>query len=139
MKHVVQIIPTLNGRLFMNRIGTIAILALGLSGCNRGTDSTTTPKKADNTAVNERDRNPAAKTPIDQNENQADIDITAAIRKRVVDTKMSINGQNVKIITQNGKVTLRGPVETADEKAQIEGFARAVAGDGNILSELSVK
>ena len=64
---------------------------------------------ADNTEVNVRDRSEAAKTPIDQNENQKDIDITANIRKRVVDTKMSVNAQNVKIITQDGKVTLRGP------------------------------
>src|SRR4026208_2210308 len=60
----------------------------------------------DNTVVNERDRSNVVKTPIDQNENQKDIDVTANIRKRVVDTKMSVNAQNIKIITQDGKVTL---------------------------------
>ena len=73
--------------------------------------------KRDNTEVNVRDRTEAAKTPIDQNENQKDIDITANIRKRVVDTKMSVNAQNVKIITQDGKVTLRGPVKSEEEKS----------------------
>jgi len=93
----------------------------------------------DNTAVNERDRNSTAKTPIDQNENKADVAITADIRKRVVDTKMSVNAQNVKIITQNGKVTLRGPVDSDEEKKQIEDIAREVAGGDNVDSQLEVK
>src|SRR6188474_2604278 len=79
--------------------------------------------KHDNTQVNVRDRSDAAKTPIDQNENKTDIGTTADIRKRVVDTKMSVNAQNVKIITQDGKVTLRGPVKSEEEKTQIEKFA----------------
>ncbi len=77
-------------------------------------------------------------TPLDQNENQNDIDITAKIRKQVVDTKMSINAQNVKIMTQDGKVTLRGPVATAEEKTTIESIARKVAGESNINSQLDV-
>ena len=91
-----------------------------------------------NTAVNVRDRDSTTKTPLDQNENKADIAITADIRKQVVDTEMSIKGQNVKIITQDGKVTLRGPVETAAEKTRIEEIARAVAGDKNIDNQLEV-
>jgi osmotically-inducible protein OsmY len=51
---------------------------------------------------------------------------------------MSINAQNVKIMTQNGKVTLRGPVETSDERAQIEKIARNVAGDKNVDNKLDV-
>jgi len=93
----------------------------------------------DNTAVNVRDRDSAAKTPLDQNENKLDIGITADIRKRVVDTKMSVNAQNVKIITQDGKVTLRGPVKTADEKNRIEEIARSVAGENNVDSQLEVE
>ena len=89
--------------------------------------------------MNVRDRSDAAKTPIDQNENQADIDVTANIRKRVVDTEMSVNAQNVKIMTQDGKVTLRGPVASADEKSQIEKLAHDVAGAPNVVSELEVQ
>ncbi len=106
------------------------------------TDSTTTDPTAvarDNTEVNVRDRSDAAKTPIDQNENKRDIDFTANIRKRVVDTKMSVNAQNVKIITQDGKVTLRGPVKSADEKLQIEKIAQDVAGPANVDSQLEVQ
>jgi osmotically-inducible protein OsmY len=97
----------------------------------------TTPK--DNTAVNERDQSDTNKTPIDQNENQKDIDVTANIRERVVATKLSVNAQNVKIITQDGKVTLRGPVKTAEEKQQIEQIATDVAGAGNVDSQLEVQ
>lgn len=98
-----------------------------------------TPPDADNTAKNARDRDGDLKTPIDQNENQPDIDITAKIRQRVVDTKMSINAQNVKIITQDGKVTLRGPVKTEEEKTRIEEFAREVAGADKVASQLEVE
>lgn len=97
-------------------------------------------RDADNTGVNKRDADrELTKTPIDQNENQKDIDITAAIRKRVTDTKASINAQNVKIITQDGKVTLRGPVKNDDEKQMIERIARDVAGEGNVDSQLEVE
>ncbi len=91
-----------------------------------------------NTGVNIRDRDGGKKTPFDQNENAADIAMTAEIRSRVVDTKMSVNAQNVKIITQNNKVTLRGPVATADEKRSIEVIAASVAGPGNVESQLEV-
>lgn len=105
------------------------------------TDGHSTSPSTDpaNTGINVRDRDDAAKTPIDQNENQTDIKITADIRSRVVDTKMSIDAQNCKIITQNGKVTLRGPVKTAAEKQRIEEIATAVAGMGNVDSHLEVK
>jgi hypothetical protein len=91
-----------------------------------------------NTGVNVRDRDGTTKTPFDQNENKTDIRITADIRSRVVATEMSIDAQNVKIITQDGKVTLRGPVHTADEKSQIEQIARDVAGEDNVNSQLEV-
>jgi osmotically-inducible protein OsmY len=92
-----------------------------------------------NTGVNVRDRDNSAKTPFDQKENQKDINITANIRKRVVDTKMSVNAQNVKIITQDGKVTLRGPVKSADEKTQIEKLAQEVAGTRNVDNQLEIQ
>jgi osmotically-inducible protein OsmY len=137
------------------KTAALAILCLiGLSGCDRATKPTVTagpstdPRSAstkgagenvepDNTAVNERDRN--AKTPINQNENKADVTTTAEIRKKVVATKMSTDAQNVKIITQDGKVTLRGPVETEDEKTRIEQMAEEVAGAANVDSQLEVK
>lgn len=124
------------------------LVALCLAGCNpagrtesdsKPVATDTTSAKPDNTAVNVRDRSEAVKTPINQNENQRDIDITANIRQRVVDTNMSLNAQNVKIITQDGKVTLRGPVASVEEKNQIEKLALEVAGPGNVVSQLEVE
>jgi hyperosmotically inducible protein len=126
----------------------LTLVVLTMAGCNEGkstaTNATSTPTdsaavKRDNTEVNVRDRADAAKTPIDQNENQKDVDITANIRKRVVDTKMSVNAQNVKIITQDGKVTLRGPVKSEEEKTQIEKMAHEVAGAANVDNQLEVQ
>ena len=103
---------------------------------NDQTSPSTTEVDRTNTEVNVRDRDDLTKTPLDQNENKADIKITADIRSRVVDTEMSIDAQNVKIITQDGKVTLRGPVHTAAEKAKIEQIATDVAGKDNVDSQL---
>ena len=99
----------------------------------------TVPAAPDNTAVNQRDRHTAAKTPIDQDENKRDIQITADIRKAIVAADgMSVDARNCKIITSGAKVTLRGPVASADEKKQVEKIASEVAGDGNVVSELEV-
>lgn len=98
----------------------------------------TTPP--DNTRVNERDRNEAALTPLDQSNSQADTKITQLVRKAVVgDKSLSFTAKNVKIITQGGKVTLRGPVNTAAERASIEQAAKAVAGVTAVDNQLEVK
>ena len=139
----------------MRMLAAIALCALGVSGCNRpATESTAVDHDAavsndnsvnhvtvdrDNTAVNERDQLENVKTPIDQNENQEDVDITANIRKQVVDTEMSVNAQNVKIITQDGKVTLRGPVKSDEEKQKIEAIATSVAGADKVDSQIEVE
>src|SRR5580765_1814087 len=96
------------------------------------------PADRTNTGVNVRDRNSTAKTPLDQKENKPDLQITADIRKRVVGEKLSSEASNVKIITQDGRVTLRGPVKTEQEKQKIEEIALAVAGADNVDSQLEV-
>ena len=113
-----------------------------LAPASTDTTGTAGPSAAepDNTAINERDRVGATKTPIDQNENQRDVNITAEIRKAVLAREnMSINARNVKIITADGKVTLRGPVNSDDEKKIIEDIARNLAGKDNVTSEIEVK
>jgi osmotically-inducible protein OsmY len=97
------------------------------------------PVDADNTAVNLRDVHDTLKTPINQNENQKDVNITAEIRSRVVDADLSINGRNVKIITQDGRVTLRGPVKSEEERAKIVDIATDVAGADNVENQLEVE
>jgi len=94
---------------------------------------------ADNTGVNKRDRDRNAKTPIDQDEDQADVDRTAAIRKRVLEIKdLSVDGRNVKIITSKGKVTLRGPVDSEGERDEIVKIAKELCGDDNVDNQLEV-
>jgi len=97
-------------------------------------------QNADNSALNARDRDGQSLTPLDQGNSQADLEITAQIRSRIIASKgMSINGQNVKIITQKGKVTLRGPVDKAEERLIIEDIANGCALIGNVDNQLEVK
>lgn len=93
----------------------------------------------DNTRVNERDREGSALTPFDQGENPADREITRRIRKRVVgEDSLSFTAKNVKIITRDGKVTLRGPVRNQAERQTIERLAREVAGPSHVVNDLEV-
>ena len=94
----------------------------------------------DNTQVNKRDRSPGEATADQQKNNRTDLDLTKDIRKSIMDDKsLSTYGHNVKVIAQNGKVTLKGPVNSADEKQSIEQKATEVAGAGNVANELTVK
>ena len=91
-----------------------------------------------NTGINVRDRNESAKVPTDQGENQKDIDITADIRKRVVNANMSTEATNVKIITENGRVTLRGLVATKDEKEDHFANSDGRGGSGECVNQLEI-
>jgi osmotically-inducible protein OsmY len=96
--------------------------------------------KPDNTAVNQRDRSGETETSGDQSNNAADLKITQAIRQALMkDSELSMTAKNVKIITNNGQVTLRGPVKTAQEKAKIDKLAKSAAGDAKIDDQLDVK
>jgi hyperosmotically inducible protein len=96
-------------------------------------------KDADNTGKNVRDRDEESLTATDQSNDPADIKMTADIRKMVVnDGSLSMTAKNVKIITVDGKVTLRGPVQTPQEKAAIESHAKQ-AGAKSITNELEVE
>jgi osmotically-inducible protein OsmY/sporulation protein YlmC with PRC-barrel domain len=95
---------------------------------------------ADNTARNKVDRDASTLTPLDQGNSAADLDTTSRIRKAVVGhDDLSINAKNVKIVTLHGKVTLRGAVNSQDEKAKIEEIAESVAGAENVHNQLQVK
>jgi len=95
---------------------------------------------ADNTARNVRDRNDRNLTPIDQGNNEADVKSTAEIRRSISkESGFSVNARNVKIITVNGRVTLRGPVNSASEKERIEEIAHRVAGVDMVDSQIEVK
>jgi osmotically-inducible protein OsmY len=94
----------------------------------------------DNTEKNQRDRSSDTQTSGNQSNNSQDIKITAAIRKAVVDDgSLSATAKNVKIITAGETVTLRGPVNTAQEKERIEQLAQSAAGSAKIDNQLEVK
>ncbi len=116
--------------------------ALSSGSSTNSAASSTTPvtKDADNTTRNVRDRNPSTLTPLDQGSSEADVNTTAQIRKEIIAGKdMSVNAQNVKIITNTGKVTLRGPVNSAEEKRLIGEIADRVAHAENVTNQLEVK
>lgn len=123
-------------------VPSVSTPSTGAPAANDTTNSVGTAETnpaRDNTEINERDASGATKTPIDQDENQADVNTTAEIRKRVVaHDGMSINAQNAKIITSQGKVTLRGPVENQSERDTIDRIAREVAGDANVDNQLEI-
>jgi osmotically-inducible protein OsmY len=94
----------------------------------------------DNTKVNQRDNDKTEPTADQQKNNSSDRDITQQIRKSVMkDKSLSTYAHNVKIIAQNGMVTLKGPVTSDDEKKAIEMKAAAVVGQDKVTNELEVK
>jgi len=96
--------------------------------------------KADNTAINARDRSDEVKTSGGQSNAPADLKITQEVRRALMkDGELSTTAKNVKVITANGQVTLRGPVKTAQEKAKISELARSAARGAQVVDELDVK
>jgi osmotically-inducible protein OsmY len=95
---------------------------------------------ADNTGKNERDRSAETKTPGDQSNSPEDLKITKAIRQAVVkDKSLTLTAKNIKIITAGGLVTLRGPVNSAEEKTKIEEVAKSAAGAAKVDNQLEIK
>jgi len=95
--------------------------------------------KPDNTAINERDRSNDTQTSGDQSNSSADLKITQAIRQALMkDGELSTSAKNIKVITENGQVTLRGPVKTVQEKAKVDQLAKSAAGGAPIVDQLDV-
>ena len=117
---------------------SIRNLDLGLhSGIGPSLSGQTTAP--DNTKTNERDRAKNRPTADQQKENRSDREITQNIRQAIMKDKgLSTYAHNVKIITQNGNVTLRGPVGSEDEKATVESKANEVVGASHVKSEIQI-
>ena len=93
----------------------------------------------DNTKVNTRDRAKGAVTADQQKENAGDRDIARKIRQSLMkDKALSSYAHNVKVIAQDGQVTLKGPVRSDDERRTVEAKATEVAGAGHVINEMSV-
>jgi hyperosmotically inducible protein len=125
----------------LKRIALVLVLSsalLGLSNVTMAQDSM--PTAPNNSAVNVRDRAPDALTADQQSNTKSDLTTTSEVRRAVVkDHSLSILAHNVKIVSVNGKVTLRGPVNTEKEKVAIARKARAIAGRDNVDNQLEVK
>ena len=117
-----------------------------LGGCTgpsqSGDTSTAAPPAqtaADNSAKNVRDRDGSTLTPGDQSESKADLDLTQRIRQAVVaDTSLSTTAHNIKIITVDGVVTLRGPVTSEQEKTKIVTTTQQIAGVKKVQNHLEI-
>jgi hyperosmotically inducible protein len=101
-----------------------------------GQESATKP---DNTRVNKQDRQSGQPTADQQKSNASDRQLAKDIRKAIIsDKSLSTYAHNVKVIAQNGTVTLKGPVRSDEEKKSVEEKAAQVAGANNVQSQLSV-
>lgn len=131
-----------------NQLWLLAALVLGLAACGEAPDADARSdapapdlaarQDADDTGLNARDRDSDAKTPLDQSNAERDVEITRQIRQQIVEGDFSTDAENVKVITDDGVVTLRGPVESDQEKRAIVEIARRVAGDFRVEDQLEV-
>jgi osmotically-inducible protein OsmY len=97
------------------------------------------PQQADNSKMNKGDASKDATTADQQKMNPNDRAITQKIRAEIMkDKSLSTYAHNIKVITQDGKVTLKGPVHTMEEKSAIEAKATTVAGDGNVTNQIDI-
>lgn len=120
-----------------------ASLFLGVCLCAgpgpRVSQNNTQEPAPDNSKANKRDRDKASPTADQQNTSPADRELTRKIRAALhQDKSLSTYAHNIKIVTQDGRVTLRGPVRSDEEKATIESKAAEIAGAGNVTNELEV-
>ena len=102
--------------------------------------STTREYPPDNTGINKRDRDENELTADKQSNDPADLKLAQQIRRAIRDDdSLSSYARNIKVITRNGMVTLKGPVHSAQEKSAIEAKAAALAGRGKVSNQIQVK
>ena len=128
----------------MNIVRTLlcsgVLLSMGVVARAQEPTSQQAAPAADNTKMNQRDRSMDKPTAEQQKENRSDRELTKEIRQSIMkDKSLSTYAHNVKIIAQNGQVTLQGPVRSEDEKRAIEAKAAEVAGQDKVSSELNIK
>jgi len=96
-------------------------------------------QQPDNTKMNQEDRSNDQPTADQQKNNPSDRQLTQHVRQVIMgDKSLSTYAHNVKIISQNGVATLKGPVRSDDEKRAIEAKADEVAGKDKVVNEMTV-
>ena len=118
-------------------------LALAAAGCDQKSDPPPSAQAAnapaDNTKQNARDRGSDALTPIDQGGNEIDRTITQRIRQGVMkEDSLSMTAKNVKIISVDGVVTLRGPVKSEQERSLIAQLATQTMNVKRVDNQLEI-
>jgi hyperosmotically inducible protein len=133
--------PASGKQIFEYSIRTVMLAALIAGGgilANAQQTADQPSPQTDNTRMNQRNGNEP--TADQQKMNPSDRDITQQIRKSIIgDKSISTYGHNVKVITQNGMVTLKGPVRSEEEKKSIEDKAAQVAGADKVTNEIDVQ
>jgi hyperosmotically inducible protein len=136
-KGEMKMIRSTNTAIRLALLGSILLTGHSLLAAPRQQD--TPESAADNSKINRGDADKGAVTSDQQRMNPADRAITKNIRSAIMkDKSLSTYAHNIKIITQEGKVTLKGPVRSDEEKTNIEGKATAVAGADNVTNQLTV-
>ena len=128
---------------FINRrMSTVFVAVLMVSTVGMASAKSAKVKEnATNTELNQRDATGKTVTPVDQAQgSNEDVSITRKIRNLITDDEsLSVNAHNIKIITLGGTITLRGPVDSVDERLKIMKIATNVAPGKSIRNELEVK
>lgn len=123
----------------LNRLYAGILSAGLLLGVAAGATAQETPQP-DNTKVNKGDTSASAPTADHAKNNLNDRQIMQQIRKSVIaDKSLSTYAHNAKIVSDHGKVTLKGPVKSEEERKTLEAKATDVVGAGNVTNQLSVK
>lgn len=120
---------------------TLSFLACGMVPRAFAQNPSTVPAATapDNAGINTRDRASNAMTAGEQSNSKNDVTLAARIRRAIVkDRSLSTLAHNVKIISKNGEVTLRGPVKTEQEKTTVASKAQAIAGTDRVDNRLEV-
>ena len=118
----------------------VLMSSLSLVWARQGTDTSQNPPAADNTKTNQRDQNPSEPTADKQKENPTDRQLAQQIRRALVkDKSLSTSAHNVKVIAQDGAVTLKGPVDSEAEKQAVEAKAAQIAGSDKVTSDIQVR
>ncbi len=95
---------------------------------------------AENSEQNLQENDGTTLTPFDQSKgSEEDVEMTRRIRRSLMaDDTLSMNAHNIKIVTLNGKATLRGPVDTHDERRRVLKIATLIVGLNNVINLLEV-
>ena len=128
--------------IYKNKLSFLMAGMIGLIGLTASAANNAHPIQPDNSAINERDRPDGSKTADRQASTgkKHDVELVRMIRQDLTnDYSLSTYGKNVKILSQDGVITLRGPVRTREEKLQIGSTAKKTAGVNRVNNQLQIK